>query len=63
MATNRVTPAQPASVAPAWHSLSTEHALTAIRSSVAGLTTDEARERLRVYGPNELARAKGDGPL
>jgi Mg2+-importing ATPase len=38
--------------------LPTETVLAHLKSSRAGLTSEEADERLRIYGPNELAKKK-----
>ena len=45
-----------------WHALSADEALAALNSRQEGVSDDEAARRLRVHGPNELARKGGDGP-
>jgi magnesium-transporting ATPase (P-type) len=47
----------------AWHGLSAEEVLGRVDSNEAGLSAQEARQRLEAYGPNVLARQSGDGPL
>lgn len=37
-----------------WHTLDTEHALSQLDSSVDGLTNGDAKQRLRLSGPNAL---------
>lgn len=44
----------------AWHARTAADALSALRSSEGGLTSDEARRRLGVHGPNVVATADGD---
>ncbi|MEM3109036.1 MAG: cation-translocating P-type ATPase [Candidatus Bathyarchaeia archaeon] len=46
-----------------WHSLSVEEVLERLNSSMDGLTDEEAAERLRKYGPNELERVERPSPL
>jgi len=46
----------------AWHALSAQDTLAAVRSNDSGLTADEAAKRLSEQGPNELSRKGGDGP-
>ncbi len=41
-----------------WHSLSVDDALHILRSSVNGLSSDEARARLTKFGPNELVSVR-----
>ncbi len=45
----------------AWHALSAQETLAAVRSNDSGLTADEAAKRLAEQGPNELSRKGGDG--
>ena len=45
------------------HALSTEQALGALDSSLRGLTTAEARERLARFGPNRLTVRRGRTPV
>jgi Ca2+-transporting ATPase len=47
----------------AWHAQSTADVLASTGSSADGLTDSEARERLTRFGPNEIPKAEGDGPL
>ena len=51
-------PAQPAMNAEEILSLSVEELLAATHTSQAGLEQKEAENRLKIYGPNELARKK-----
>jgi Ca2+-transporting ATPase len=46
-----------------WHSLSVDEVLERLNSRVEGLTDEEAVERLRKYGPNELEKVEGPSPL
>ena len=47
-----------------WHSLPAEDVLGAFRSDIArGLSEQEASDRLKQFGPNELTRKKGQGML
>ena len=48
--------------AAAWHARSPQDVLDALRSSPHGLTTADAAERLRRYGPNRLPGRPGPGP-
>jgi Ca2+-transporting ATPase len=41
-----------------WHQLNSEEVTNRLKSSVAGLTTEEAAKRLERYGPNELIDKK-----
>ncbi len=43
---------------PAWHTLPKEEVLRLLNTRVEGLSEQEARERLRRFGPNELAKPK-----
>ncbi|MDN5869624.1 MAG: cation-transporting P-type ATPase [Nitrococcus sp.] len=48
----------------AWHTLSSENALTGLASSRhSGLTQDAAKERLACFGPNELPQPTGRSAL
>jgi len=49
-------------VTPAWHTLSVDDAVERLRSSTGGLTSDQARQRLAEYGPNELQAAQRISP-
>ncbi|MGD6808734.1 MAG: cation-translocating P-type ATPase [Candidatus Bathyarchaeia archaeon] len=46
-----------------WHSKTAEQTLTELNVTSKGLTTQEAQERLKQYGPNELKKEKGKSPL
>ena len=46
-----------------WYSASRDEVLSSLGSSRSGLTSDEARNRLERYGPNEVVREKPKGPL
>ena len=46
-----------------WHQLSAEEALAKLGSSAAGLSTQEAAQRLATGGPNELAEGERVTPL
>jgi len=46
-----------------WYSASVDETLSSFDSSRKGLTSDEARDRLKRYGPNEVVREKPKGPL
>jgi P-type Ca2+ transporter type 2C len=46
-----------------WHSLSAKEALDRLDSNVNGLTLQEAKKRLTLYGPNQLKKQKGKSPL
>ncbi|MDX1400946.1 MAG: cation-transporting P-type ATPase, partial [Kiloniellales bacterium] len=52
------TETKPKTVAFAWHALELHELVQKLNSSVSGLTQDEALERLKIFGPNELPRAK-----
>ena len=41
-----------------WYKLSAEDAMAELKSEPAGLSSDEARERLAAHGPNELSEGK-----
>lgn len=40
-----------------WHALSAQEALSHLQVQAAGLSSEEATERLRTYGPNQLTEA------
>ncbi len=46
-----------------WHSFTIEKALSALNSSVLGITEKEAKVRLELLGPNELVEKKRKTPL
>ncbi len=46
-----------------WHSKTIEQTLDELSITSKGLTTQEAQERLKQYGPNELKKEKGKSPL
>jgi len=46
-----------------WYSNDIEHVIRRLESSPEGLTTQEAEERFREYGPNELIETGGISPL
>lgn len=47
-----------------WHSLSSEEVLATFQTSAnAGLSTEEAAQRLKKYGPNVVSSRRGHGPL
>lgn len=48
----------------AWHSQEISSVLQELRvDAVQGLNEDEARRRLAEYGPNQLTKCRGKGPL
>jgi magnesium-transporting ATPase (P-type) len=47
----------------AWHQLSTQQVLTALKSEKAGISSAEAERRLDEYGPNRLKPPKRRGPF
>lgn len=47
---------------PAWHTLTVHATLAELKSGPAGLRTEEARQRLELYGPNELQAAHRISP-
>ncbi len=49
--------------ATAWHALSGEEALRRLQSSLGGLSSVEARDRLRRHGPNRLPETGAVSPL
>jgi Ca2+-transporting ATPase len=60
--TTRLTPERP--TAPAWHALPADRAMAALDANLArGLTSDEARRRLAMHGPNALVEGRRRGPL
>ncbi|MEM2096652.1 MAG: cation-translocating P-type ATPase [Methanothrix sp.] len=46
-----------------WHALPPEEALKLLNSGSDGLSEDEAASRLERFGPNDLARISGPGPV
>ncbi len=46
-----------------FHAMSGEEALNALGSTERGLTSEEAAERLKRYGPNELSEGRAISPL
>lgn len=46
-----------------WYAITSEETLEALRSSMGGLSEEEATRRLKESGPNELARISGPSPL
>jgi Ca2+-transporting ATPase len=44
---------------PDWHSMSRDHVMQYLQTSIEGLTQREANERLTVYGSNEIKAEKG----
>jgi Ca2+-transporting ATPase len=48
---------------PGWHKKTTDQVLRDLNTSKAGLSLNDARKRLKKYGPNELIEEKGPGPL
>jgi magnesium-transporting ATPase (P-type) len=49
--------------APRWHALQEEQVLALLDASASGLTSDEARARLRQHGPNRLPAARSRSAL
>lgn len=47
----------------AWYKLSAEEALSKLDSTVAGISTTEAQNRLKRYGPNELKETRSISPV
>ncbi|MBL8906830.1 MAG: cation-transporting P-type ATPase [Rhizobiales bacterium] len=47
----------------AWHSVPPQAALDALQTKIDGLSGHEARQRLRVYGPNRLPEGRRHGAL
>ena len=43
---------------PAWHNITTEHALSGLNSRSSGLSCKQAEDRLADYGPNQLEAEK-----
>ncbi len=50
-------------VTKSWHSKTPHEAMIELNVTTAGLTTQQAEERLIQYGPNELKKEKGKSPL
>ncbi|MCL5876218.1 MAG: cation-translocating P-type ATPase [Candidatus Bathyarchaeota archaeon] len=50
-------------VAKVWHSENTESVMNELNVTNSGLTSQEAKQRLTQYGPNELKKEKGKSPL
>jgi Ca2+-transporting ATPase len=48
--------------APVWHALTADATLAELKTSSAGLTSQEALRRLNEYGPNELEAARSVSP-
>jgi len=46
-----------------WHTLEKEKLLDSLKSNEAGLSDEEAEQRLKEYGPNELTAKEGISPL
>ncbi len=46
-----------------WHNETPQATLEELKTTERGLTTQEAKERLATYGPNELKKEKGTSPL
>jgi P-type Ca2+ transporter type 2C len=46
-----------------WHTLKPEEAIEELKTSVKGLTSQEAQTRIGTYGPNELKKEKGKSPI
>jgi magnesium-transporting ATPase (P-type) len=46
-----------------WHALKTGETLEELKSSEKGLGSQEATNRLAIYGPNELKKKKGKSPI
>lgn len=46
-----------------WHALKPEEALAELKTSAEGLDSQDAQNRLRMYGLNELKREKGTSPM
>lgn len=53
----------PAAVTNDWHSMPTETVLLALNASPEGITSDEAKRRLGLYGANELPAAAPPHPV
>ncbi len=45
------------------HQLSVDEAIASVGSKITGLSSDQARERLREYGPNRIAEVAAEAPL
>ncbi|MCG9896128.1 MAG: HAD-IC family P-type ATPase [Fimbriimonadaceae bacterium] len=48
---------------PAWHSLPPDDVLLQLKADREGLDAKEADARLKLHGPNQLPKAKGESPL
>jgi Ca2+-transporting ATPase len=46
-----------------WHALTPEEAMQELKVAEAGLSTQEAQNRLATYGANELRKEKGKSPF
>jgi len=46
-----------------WHSQNVENIMNELKVTNNGLTTQDAKQRLTQYGPNELTKEKGKSPL
>ncbi|WP_319575239.1 HAD-IC family P-type ATPase [uncultured Desulfobacter sp.] len=46
-----------------WHTLEPDRVFATLHSSEAGLSADQATERLRIHGPNLIRKTKHDGIL
>ena len=46
-----------------WHQKNIEDVIGELRATLQGLSTEEARNRLLKYGPNELSKKKQKNPL
>ena len=52
-----------ASAIESWHTKSTEVVFKSLETSRSGLSNEEASNRLKQYGPNQLPKIKARGPL
>ena len=50
-------------MAKAWHSQTIEEAMRELKVNSNGLTSQDAKDRLTIYGPNQLKKEKGKSPL
>lgn len=46
-----------------WHATDIERVLSFVESSAAGLSSEQAQDRIKEFGPNLLPKAKGEGVL
>ena len=46
-----------------WHAIEAQEALINLKSGKIGLSSTEAAERLKKYGPNQLAAGEKTSPL